>query len=103
MFVLWFHCWDSLDFHWLVRWFWISLLMVLLRSGRVGSLGLAVRTWFLSSILERILSGSGIWCELILPLGMWCLSAVKMALVRVWLAVCTLDGRGFGERMSSIS
>ena len=37
------------------------------------------------------------------PLGMWCLSAVRMRLVRSLFEVCTLSGAGVFERACSIS
>ena len=55
--------------------------------GRVGSLGFAFLILFRSFIFEVMVSGSGVWFDLILPFGMWCLSAVRMALVSVVLAV----------------
>lgn len=61
--------------------------MVRFISGSVGSLWLVFLSWFLSLILEIMVSGKGVWFDLILPLGMWCLSAVSMALVMVLFAM----------------
>jgi hypothetical protein len=76
--------------------------MVLFSVGRFGSLEFCFRILFHSSILFWMFRGSGMSWEFILPLGMWCLSAFRMAFIRVVLAVCGLFGRMLLERMFPI-
>ena len=79
--------------------FWFS-------SGRVGSFGLDLRLLSRSFILLRMFSGSGMWCEFRRPLGMWCLSAERIAFVSMWLAECMSEeeeGVGVEEMIASIS
>ena len=59
---------------------------------RVGSFGFVFLVWFRVSIKVRIWFGRGECLEFILPLGMWCLSADRMAFVRILLAVWGWEG-----------
>ena len=81
----------------------MSLLISVFLEGREGSLGLALLVASLSEILFRMLSGRGMWCEFILPFGIWCLSAERIALVRMEFATWGSVGEGHLEIMSSIS
>jgi len=57
-----------------------------------GSAGFVARSMFLSFMMSVICLGSGWFNFLSLPLGMWCLSARSMRLVRSLFAECTLSG-----------
>ena len=81
----------------------MSLLISVFLEGREGSLGLALLVASLSEILFRMLSGRGMWCEFILPFGIWCLRAERIALVRMEFATWGSVGKGHLEKMSSIS
>lgn len=63
----------------------MSLFILVFLSRNVGSLESVLRARSRSSILALMLSGSGVWWDFILPLGMLCLSARRMVFVRVWL------------------
>lgn len=66
----------------------MSLLIFLLISFIRGSFGFVFLIAFLVSIVLRMCMGKGVVRVFSLPLGMWCLSAVRIAWVSVLLAVC---------------
>jgi len=70
---------------------------------RFGSCGLSSLVWFLTFILDKMLSGSSSLLFLILPLGMLCLSARRMALVRILFAVDTPSVGSVWDIISSTS
>src|SRR6476619_1715692 len=103
MFCLWSQFCSSLSFHGFVLWSLNSFVMSSFSCFRFGSVGFVLRRLFL--VLMRSLIGAGsiefrvFTCLLV----MWCLSAVRMRLVRSLLEVCTLSGAGVFERACSIS
>ena len=90
VFVLWFHGEFSFCFQSSVRCVCISLFISLFNCLMWGSLGFALRVWLRVFILLRILVGSGMWCLLSLPFGMYILSAWRMVAVRNLFAWCML-------------
>ena len=81
----------------------INLDISLLREEMCGSRWLLIRNMFRAFIKSVMCSGSGWFIFLILPLGMWCLSARSMRFVRHLFAECTLSGVGTSWSLSSIS
>ena len=72
-------------------------------SGSDGSLWLICLMLFLSLILAVIVFGSGVWFELILPFCILCLSAERIALVMILLAMWGFVGVAASLRIFSIS
>lgn len=69
----------------------------------VGSHGLLVRVVSLSVILCLMCSGKSLHVLCILPFGMCSLSACRIMLVRVLLAVCVFVGLVVSEKAASVS
>ena len=78
-------------------------MMSLLSSLRSGSFGFCFLRLFLLVMSSRMCGGRGQPLFLYDPFGMWCLSAFKMALVRVVLASWTLVGEGVSFSDCSMS
>ena len=72
----------------------MSVSISVLSAGRSGCDGLVCRMLSRCVILCLMFSGRSVLRVLILPLGMWSLSAVSMRLMRVWFAVWMLSGGG---------
>ena len=62
------------------------------KSLRARSQVFAFLMLFLCVILHTMWSGKSMQLLCILPLGMWCLSAISMMFVKIILAVCMLVG-----------
>ena len=69
---------------------------------RFGSVGFVLCRLFLILMRSLISAGSIEFRVFTCLLGMWCLSAVRMRLVRSLFEVCTLSGAGVFERACSI-
>src|SRR6478609_946744 len=70
---------------------------------RFGLVGFVPRRLFLVLMRSLIGAGSIEFRVFTCPLGMWCLLAMRMRLVRSLFEVCTLSGAGVFERACSIS
>ena len=70
---------------------------------RFGSVDFVLHRLFLVLMRSLIDAGSIEFRVFTCPLGMWCLSAVSMRLVRSLFEVCTLSGGVVFERACSIS
>src|SRR6476619_7922997 len=70
---------------------------------RFGSVSFVLHGLFLVLMRSLIGAGSIEFCVFACPLGMWCLSAVRIRLVRSLFEGCTLSGAGVFERACSIS
>ena len=81
----------------------MSLFISLLSCSIEGSLGFVALVVLRIVILLAMCSGSGVWCVFIFPLGMWCLSAISIAFVRILFPVCTLVGAGLSCKVFSIA
>src|SRR6476469_4315035 len=68
---------------------------------RFGSVGFVLRRLFLVWMRSLIGAGSIEFCVFTCPLGMWCLSAVSMSLVRSLFEVCTLSGDAVFDLLES--
>ena len=64
----------------------IALSISVLRAGSDGSVGFCCLVVFLRVILSLMCCGKSLCLEWSFPLGMWCLSALSMMLVRILLA-----------------
>ena len=73
------------------------------KSFSVGSNGSLVCVVSLSVIFCLMCSGKSLHVLCILPFGMWCLSACRIMLVRMLLAVCGLVGVVVSEKADSMS
>ena len=62
------------------------------RSLRSGSQVFAFLMLFLCVILHTMSSGTSLQLLCIFPFGMLCISAIRMMLVKIMLAVCILMG-----------
>ena len=67
----------------------------------VRSHGLLVRVVSLSVIFCLMYSGKNLLC--ILPFGMWCVSACRIILVRMLLAMCGFVGVVVSEKAAYVS
>ena len=76
-----------------------------LRGLRAGSQGFALLTSMLSLcvILHTMCSGNNLEVLGILPFGMLCLSASRIILVKILLAVCMSSGMVVCEKDNSVS
>ena len=102
VFCLWSKFWLSFSFHRFDLCVSISLSISWFSVGNSFSWGLASRIWFLLVIFSLMYSGRSLALLLIFPFGMWCLSAVSMALVNILLAVCMFSEGFVLEMMSSL-
>src|SRR6476469_4829614 len=103
VFCLWSQFCSSLSFHRFVLWSLMRFVMSSFSSFRFGSVGFVLRRLFLVLMRSLIGAGSIEFHVFTCPLGMWCLSDVRMRLVRSLFEVCTLPGAGVFERACSIS
>ena len=62
------------------------------KSWRAGSQVFALLMLFTCVILHTMWSGKSLQLLCILPIGMLCLSAIRMMFVKIMLAVCMLLG-----------
>ena len=69
----------------------------------MGSHGLLVRVVSLSVIFCLMCSGKRLHVLCILPFGMWCLSACRIMLVKMLLAVCRFVGVVVSDKAASVS
>ena len=69
----------------------------------VGYLGFAARVVLRIFLFVSICSGSGVRCVLILPFGIWSLSASRIVLDSILLHTCAFVGVGLSIRILSIS
>src|SRR3989442_1034346 len=93
-FFLWSPIWSNFSFHCSSLCFTICFVISLFSCGISGSMGFVLRSMFLSFIAFLMSSGRDWLNFFILPLGMWCLSATSMKLVRSLFAKCTLPEVG---------
>ena len=70
----------------------MSEVISLFRSLRAGSQVFALLVLFLCVILHTMWSGKSLQLLCILPFGILCLSAIRIMLVNIILAVCMLVG-----------
>ena len=74
-----------------------------LRGLRAGSHGFALLMLSLCVILHTMYSGNNLEIRGILPFGMLCLSASRIILVKILLAVCMSSGKVVCEKANSMS
>ena len=74
-----------------------------LRGLRAGSQGFALLMLSLCVILHTMCSGNNLEVLGILPFGMLCLSASRIILVKILLAVCMSSGMVVCEKANSVS
>src|SRR6476469_10697043 len=82
VFCLWSQFCSSLSFHRFVLWSLMHFIMSSFSCFRFGSVGFVLRGLFLVLMRSLIGSGSIEFRVVTCPLEMWCLSAVRMRLVR---------------------
>jgi len=102
-FVLWSQFWFNLSFQILALWSEISFVMVSFKDFILLSVGLFFLSLFLSWILSLIVLGNNRFLLAILPLGTCFLSAFRIALVSILLALWTLLGFDSFSKESSMS
>src|SRR6476469_1308494 len=103
MFCLWSQFCSSLSFHRFVLWSLMRFVMSSFSCLRFGSVGFVLHRLFLVLMRSLIGVGSIEFRVFTCPLGIWCLSAVRMRLARSLFEVCTLSGAGVFERACLIS
>ena len=86
MFVLWSQLSSRCCFQRLDLCSCMSLSMLLLITGSVGSLGLCCLMVSLRAMRSLMFCGKSLCLLCILPLGMWCLSALSMMIVSMLFA-----------------
>ena len=81
----------------------MSEVISLLRGLRAGSQGFAFLMLSLCVILHTMCSGNNLEVLGILPFGMLCLSASRIILVKILLAVCMSWGMVVCKKANSVS
>lgn len=87
MLVLWSQLPEIFSCHKAALCFCMAESMLLLRAVSVLSVGFCLRVLSRCAMSLRISRGRREQVSFILPLGMWCLSAIRMALVRICVDV----------------
>ena len=90
-FVLWSQSFSRCCFHMFVLCCCMSLSMLAFMIGICGSRWLVCLVLFLCSMRSLMFCGRSLCLLCIFPLGMWCLSAVRMMFVSMLFAVCMLS------------
>ena len=80
----------------------MSVVISELRGLRAGSQGFALLMLSLCMILHTMCSGNNLEVLDILPFGMLSLSASRIILVKILLAVCMLSGMVVCEKANSV-